>query len=86
MLKPQHKREELVKLRITEDKSETEDMDENFPEIDSEPKLLDFEEIKESSSLNDKLNEEQIHELHDLLWKFSKIFSNKPSKTHLVSK
>ncbi|GBN10354.1 Retrovirus-related Pol polyprotein from transposon 297 [Araneus ventricosus] len=84
ILKPYHKRQELVKLMITEDKSDVEDMDENLPAIDSEPTLFDFQEIKESSSLNDKLNEQQIQELHDLLLKFSKIFSNKPGKTHLV--
>ncbi|GBM60314.1 hypothetical protein AVEN_108102-1 [Araneus ventricosus] len=60
-------------------------MDESFPEIDSEPTLFDFEEIKESSSLIDKLNEQQIQELHDLLLEVSKIFSNKPDKTHLVT-
>ncbi|GBM94401.1 Serine/threonine-protein kinase Doa [Araneus ventricosus] len=82
MLKPYHKRAELVNLMITEDKSDIEDIDENFPAIDSEPTLFDFE-IKESSSLNDKLNEQQIQEFHDLPLKFSKIFSNKPGKTHL---
>ncbi|GBN18667.1 hypothetical protein AVEN_129443-1 [Araneus ventricosus] len=74
----------MVNLMITEDKSDIEDMDENFPAIDSETTLFDFDEIKESSSLNDKLNEQQIQELNDLLLKFSKIFSNKPDKTHLV--
>ncbi|GBM65624.1 hypothetical protein AVEN_164729-1 [Araneus ventricosus] len=69
---------------ITEDKSDIEVMDENFPAIDSEPALFDFHGIKENSSLNDKLNEQQIQELHDLLLKFSKILSNKPGKTHLV--
>ncbi|GBN42168.1 hypothetical protein AVEN_237774-1 [Araneus ventricosus] len=82
MLKPYHKRAELVNLMITEDKSVIEDMDENFPAIYQT--LFDFGEIKESSSLNDKLNEDQIQELHDLLLKFSKIFSNKPGKMHLV--
>ncbi|GBN25936.1 hypothetical protein AVEN_137305-1 [Araneus ventricosus] len=57
---------ELVNIMITEDKYDIEVMDENFPTIESEPTLFDFEEIKESSSLNDKLNEEQIQELHDL--------------------
>ncbi|GBM55287.1 hypothetical protein AVEN_272356-1 [Araneus ventricosus] len=70
---------------ITEDKSDIEDMDENFPETDCESTLFNFEEIKESSSLNDKLNEQQIQELHDLLLKFSKIFSNKPGKMHIVT-
>ncbi|GBM30922.1 hypothetical protein AVEN_9803-1 [Araneus ventricosus] len=74
----------LVNLMITEDKSESGDMDENFPAIDSEPTLFNFEEFKQSSPLNDKLNEEQIQELHDLLLKFSKLFSNKSGKTNLV--
>ncbi|GBM65639.1 hypothetical protein AVEN_164741-1 [Araneus ventricosus] len=84
MLKPYHKRAELVNLMITEDESDIEYMDENFPAIDSEPTLFDFDEIKENSSFNDKLNEQQIQELHDLLLKFSKIFYNQPGKTHLV--
>ncbi|GBM35624.1 hypothetical protein AVEN_244512-1 [Araneus ventricosus] len=78
-------RAELVNFMITEDKFDIQDMDENFPAIDSEPTLFDFEEIKESRSLKDKLNEQQIQELHDMLLKFSKIFSNKPGKTHLVT-
>ncbi|GBN72933.1 hypothetical protein AVEN_262310-1 [Araneus ventricosus] len=72
-LKPYHKQAELVNL-VTEDNFEPEDMDENFPAIDSELTLFNFEEIKQSSFLNDKLNEEQIPELHDLLLNFSKIF------------
>ncbi|GBN27717.1 hypothetical protein AVEN_201052-1 [Araneus ventricosus] len=79
-----YKRAEFVNLMSTEYKSESEDKDESFPGTDSEPTLFNFEEIKQSSSLNDKLNEEQIQELHDLQLKSSKIFSNKPGKKHLV--
>ncbi|GBM38102.1 hypothetical protein AVEN_40975-1 [Araneus ventricosus] len=84
MLKPYYNRAELFNLLITEDKSDIEDMDDNFPAIDSDPTLFDFEEIKESRSLNDKLNEQQSQELHDLMLKFSKIFSNRLGKKHLV--
>ncbi|KFM65211.1 Retrovirus-related Pol polyprotein from transposon 412, partial [Stegodyphus mimosarum] len=89
MLEMQTKRKvwraESVNIMVAEDQSETDDGEENFPTIDSEPTLFDFEKIKENSSLNDKLNEQQIQELHDLLLKFSKIFSNKPGKTHLIT-
>ncbi|GBM25099.1 Retrovirus-related Pol polyprotein from transposon 412 [Araneus ventricosus] len=85
MLKPYHKRAELANLMLTEGKSDIEDMDEIFPAINSEPTLFDFEEIKESSSLNNKLNEQQMQELHELLLKCSKIFPNKPGNTHLVT-
>ncbi|XP_035224199.1 uncharacterized protein LOC118196830 [Stegodyphus dumicola] len=72
MLKPYHRRAESVNLMITEDQSEIDHMEENFPTIDSEPILFDFEDIKGNSSLSDKLNEQQIQELHDMLLKGDK--------------
>ncbi|GFS95571.1 integrase catalytic domain-containing protein [Nephila pilipes] len=78
MIKPYHKRAELVNLRIAEDTPEIEDLDQNISLIDSEPTLFEFEEIRESSTLSDRLNKQQIQQLHGMLINFSNTFSKKP--------
>ena len=63
MLKPYHKRPELLNIvSFIEDKSaETSEIDEDFPYMLADPNVFDFNEIVETNNLKERLNDEQIH-------------------------
>ena len=86
MLKPYHKRPELLNIvSFIEGKSpETSEIDEDFPYMLADPNVFDFNEIVEANHLKERLNDEQIAQLGKLLIKYHKIFSNIPGKTKLV--
>ncbi|GFR10612.1 retrovirus-related Pol polyprotein from transposon 297 [Trichonephila clavata] len=65
-------------------KEDSNELEENFPWIDSNPNIFDFDEITEHSQLENRLNAQQIDKLKLILCNYSKIFSNEPGKTHLV--
>ncbi|GFQ77856.1 retrovirus-related Pol polyprotein from transposon 297 [Trichonephila clavata] len=71
----------MINSRGKEDSNE---LEENFPWIDSNPNIFDFDEITEHSQLENRLNAQQIDKLKGILCNYSKIFSNEPGKTHLV--
>ncbi|GFS60960.1 retrovirus-related Pol polyprotein from transposon 297 [Trichonephila inaurata madagascariensis] len=71
----------MINSRAKEDSNE---LEENFPCIDSNPNIFDFNEVTEHSHLENRLNIQQIEKLKEILCRYSKIFSNEPGKTHLV--
>ncbi|GFV35471.1 retrovirus-related Pol polyprotein from transposon 297 [Trichonephila clavipes] len=71
----------MINSRTKEDSNE---LEENFPCIDSNPNIFDFDEITKHSQLRNRLNVQQIEKLKEILCRYSKIFSNEPRKTHLV--
>ncbi|GFW81091.1 retrovirus-related Pol polyprotein from transposon 17.6 [Trichonephila clavipes] len=71
----------MINSRAKEDSNE---LEENFPCIDSNSNIFDFDEITKHSQLGNRLNVQQIEKLKEILCRYSKIFSNEPGKTHLV--
>ncbi|GFY37156.1 retrovirus-related Pol polyprotein from transposon 17.6 [Trichonephila inaurata madagascariensis] len=86
MLKPYHKRPELLNVVFvdTEEITEPSELEEEFPYMLTNPNVFDFREIVENNKLKERLDDEQIMQLERLLIKFSAIFSNIPGKTNLV--
>ncbi|GFW29668.1 retrovirus-related Pol polyprotein from transposon 412 [Trichonephila clavipes] len=86
MLKPYHRRPELLNVVLvdTEEITESSELEEDFPYMLTDPNVFDFREIVENNKLKERLGEEQIMQLGKLLVKFSAIFSNIPGKTNLV--
>ncbi|GFY48624.1 retrovirus-related Pol polyprotein from transposon 17.6 [Trichonephila inaurata madagascariensis] len=86
MLKPYHKRPELLNVVLvdTEEITEPSELKEDFPYMLTDPNVFDFREIVENNQLKERLGDEQIMQLGKLLVKFSAIFSNIPGKTNLV--
>ncbi|GFY57210.1 retrovirus-related Pol polyprotein from transposon 17.6 [Trichonephila inaurata madagascariensis] len=86
MLKPYHKRSELLNVVLvdTEEITEPSELEEDFPYMLTDPNVFDFREIVENNQLKEILGDEQIMQLGKLLVKFSAIFSNIPGKTNLV--
>ncbi|GFT32747.1 retrovirus-related Pol polyprotein from transposon 297 [Nephila pilipes] len=80
---------DLVKINTnefieTKGREEPNEMKESFPCIDSNPNIFDFDKFTEQSQLKDRLNNQKIAELKEIVCRYSKIFSNEPGKTHLV--
>ncbi|GFU55689.1 retrovirus-related Pol polyprotein from transposon 297 [Trichonephila clavipes] len=84
MLKPYYKRAEFINMINSRAKKDSNELEENFPCIDSNPNIFDFDEISKHSQLGNRLNVQQIEKLKEILCRYSKIFSNEPGKTHLV--
>ncbi|GFY28023.1 retrovirus-related Pol polyprotein from transposon 297 [Trichonephila clavipes] len=86
MLKPYHRRPELLNVVLvdTEEITESSELEEDFPYMLTDPNVFDFREIVENNKLKERLSDEQIMQLGKLLVKFSAIFSNIPGKTNLV--
>ncbi|GBN17933.1 Retrovirus-related Pol polyprotein from transposon 17.6, partial [Araneus ventricosus] len=61
------------------------DNDLDFPFIETNPNIYDFQEITESSALSERLEPDQIDQLRQLLGKYSTSFSNEPGLTNLVT-
>ncbi|GBM03940.1 Retrovirus-related Pol polyprotein from transposon 17.6 [Araneus ventricosus] len=86
MLKRYHKRPEAVNLVELEMWDATQiDNDLDFPFIETNPNIYDFQEITESSALSERLEPDQIDQLRQLLGKYSTSFSNEPGLTNLVT-
>ncbi|GFT57856.1 retrovirus-related Pol polyprotein from transposon 297 [Trichonephila clavipes] len=84
MLKPYYKRVEFINMINSRAKEDSNELEETFPCIDSNPNIFDFDEITEHSQLGNRLNVQQIEKFKEILCRYSKIFSNEPGKTHLV--
>ncbi|GFV23956.1 retrovirus-related Pol polyprotein from transposon 297 [Trichonephila clavipes] len=84
MLKPYYKRAEFINMINSRAKEDSNELEENFPCIDSNLNIFDFDEITKHSQLGNRLNVQQIEKLKEILCRYSKIFSNEPGKTHLV--
>ncbi|GFS73582.1 retrovirus-related Pol polyprotein from transposon 297 [Trichonephila clavipes] len=84
MLKPYYKRAEFINTINSRAKEDSNELEENFPCIDSNPNIFDFDEITKHSQLGNRLNVQQIEKLKEILCRYSEIFSNEPGKTHLV--
>ncbi|GFY75941.1 retrovirus-related Pol polyprotein from transposon 17.6 [Trichonephila inaurata madagascariensis] len=84
MLKPYYKRAEFINMINSRAKEDSNELEGNFPCIDSNPNIFDFNEVTEHSELENRLNIQQIEKLKEILCRYSKIFSNEPGKTHLV--
>ncbi|KAF8797265.1 hypothetical protein HNY73_001550 [Argiope bruennichi] len=85
LLKPYHNRLAEVNLVFYEEEVNVEmenDLEIAYPTGDVN--AYDFEEISQSSNLEERLTMEQIEELKELLHKHKTIFSNESEKTHLV--
>ncbi|GFY38307.1 retrovirus-related Pol polyprotein from transposon 17.6 [Trichonephila inaurata madagascariensis] len=82
MLKPYHKRPELlnVVLFFTEEITEPSELEKDFPYMLTDPNVFDFREIVENNKLKERLGDEQIMQLGKLLVKFSALFSNIPGE------
>ncbi|GFT56966.1 uncharacterized protein TNCV_189661 [Trichonephila clavipes] len=85
MLKPYHRRPELLNVVLVDTEEITESSElEDFHYMLTDPNVFDFREIVENNKLKEILSDEQIMQLEKLLVKFSAIFSNIPGKTNLV--
>ncbi|GFY52383.1 retrovirus-related Pol polyprotein from transposon 297 [Trichonephila inaurata madagascariensis] len=86
MLKPYYKRAEFINMINSRAKEDSNKLEENFPCIDSNPNIFDFDEITEHSQLENRLNIQQVEKIkeREILCRYSKIFSNERGKTHLV--
>ena len=85
MLKPYYKRPELVNLLLQEERDmEASDADWDFPSVDEDATVFDVEEVIGNSQLNDRLEQNQIVKLRDLIKKYHSVFSSIPGKTDLV--
>ncbi|GFV25348.1 retrovirus-related Pol polyprotein from transposon 297 [Trichonephila clavipes] len=84
MSKPYYKRAEFINMINSRAKEDLNDVEENFPCIDSNPNIFDFDEITKHSQLGNRLNVQQIEKLKEILCRYSKLFCNEPGKTHLV--
>ncbi|GFU62639.1 retrovirus-related Pol polyprotein from transposon 297 [Trichonephila clavipes] len=73
-----------IEKKISETNYVEDSNEENFPCIDSNPNIFDFDEITKHSQLGNRLNVQQIEKLKEIICRYSKIFSNEPGKTHLV--
>ncbi|GFT53542.1 retrovirus-related Pol polyprotein from transposon 297 [Trichonephila clavipes] len=80
MLKPYYKRAEFINMINSRAKEDSNELEENFPCIDSNPNIFDFDEITKHSQLGNRLNVQQIEKLKEILCRYSKIFSNEPQE------
>ncbi|GFV87098.1 retrovirus-related Pol polyprotein from transposon 17.6 [Trichonephila clavipes] len=69
MLKPYHRRPELLNVVLvdTEEITESSELEEDFSYMLIDPNVFDFREIVENNKLNERLSDEQIMQLGKLL-------------------
>ncbi|GBO33091.1 Retrovirus-related Pol polyprotein from transposon 412, partial [Araneus ventricosus] len=60
------------------------ELEEDFPYMLADPNVFDFQEVIETNNLRERLSDDQIGQLENLLVKYYRIFSNIPGKTNLV--
>ncbi|GFW06820.1 retrovirus-related Pol polyprotein from transposon 17.6 [Trichonephila clavipes] len=83
LLKPYHRRPELVSL-VVEEVSDDIDGDEEIPYPDKQCTKFDYHEILRESQLQLKLSPSQIDELKQVITKNKDVFSPDPGTTHLM--
>ncbi|GBN18709.1 Retrovirus-related Pol polyprotein from transposon 297, partial [Araneus ventricosus] len=85
-LKPYFKRPELVNIvnHLETETTTSSELEEDFPYMLSDPNVFDFQEVIEINNLRERLSDDQIGQLENLLVKYYRIFSNIPGKTNLV--
>ncbi|KAG8184543.1 hypothetical protein JTE90_012632 [Oedothorax gibbosus] len=84
MLKPYYKRPEEVYYLISDLEGENDEEQMEIPCVDSNPNILDLEEMFQDYGESSNMNEDQIAQMKNLIWKYMKCFSNVPGKTELV--
>ncbi|GBN95052.1 Retrovirus-related Pol polyprotein from transposon 17.6 [Araneus ventricosus] len=86
MLKPYFKRPELVNIvnHLETETTASSELEEDFPYMLADPNVFDFQEVIETNNLRERLSDDQIGQLENLLVKYYRIFSNIPGKTNLV--
>ncbi|KAG8187159.1 hypothetical protein JTE90_020036 [Oedothorax gibbosus] len=84
MLKPYYKRPEEVNYLISDLEGENDEEQMEIPCVDSNPNILDLEEMFQDYGESSNMNEDQIAQMKKLVWKYMKCFSNVPGKTELV--
>ncbi|GBN45963.1 Retrovirus-related Pol polyprotein from transposon 17.6 [Araneus ventricosus] len=86
MLKPYFKRPELVNIvnHLETETTTSSELEEDFPYMLADPNVFDFQEVIETNNLRERLSDDQIGQLENLLVKYYRIFSNIPGKTNLV--
>ncbi|KAG8197983.1 hypothetical protein JTE90_029378 [Oedothorax gibbosus] len=84
MLKPYYKRPEEINYLVSDLEGENDEEQMEIPCVDSNPNILDREEMFQDYGESSNMNEDQIAQMKDLIWKYMKCFSNVPGKTELV--
>ncbi|KAG8177019.1 hypothetical protein JTE90_029681 [Oedothorax gibbosus] len=84
MLKPYYKRPEEVNYLISDLEGENDEEQMEIPCVDSNPNIFDLEEMFQDYGESSNMNENQIAQRKNLIWKYMKCFSNVPGKTELV--
>ncbi|KAG8176254.1 hypothetical protein JTE90_021351 [Oedothorax gibbosus] len=84
MLKPYYKRPEEVNYLISDLEGENDEEQMEIPCVDSNPNILDLEEMFQDYGESSNMNEDRIAQMKKLVWKYMKCFSNVPGKTELV--
>ncbi|KAG8187294.1 hypothetical protein JTE90_019183 [Oedothorax gibbosus] len=84
MLKPYYKRPEEINYLISDLEGENDEEQMEIPCVDSNPNILDLEEMFQDYGESSNMNEDQIAQMKNLARKYMKCFSNVPGKTELV--
>ncbi|KAG8198013.1 hypothetical protein JTE90_001853 [Oedothorax gibbosus] len=84
MLKPYYKRPEEVNYLISDLEGENDEEQMEVPCVDSNPNILDLEEMFQDYGESSNMNEDQIAQMKKLVWKYMKCYTNVPGKTELV--
>ncbi|KAG8195986.1 hypothetical protein JTE90_028960 [Oedothorax gibbosus] len=84
MLKPYYKRPKEVNYFISDIEGENDEEQMKIPCVDSNPNILDLEEMFQDYGESSNMNEDQIVQIKKLVWKYMKWFSKVPVKTELV--
>ncbi|KAG8189870.1 hypothetical protein JTE90_023377 [Oedothorax gibbosus] len=84
MLKSYYKRPEEINYLISDLEGENDEEQMEIPCVDSNPNILDLEEMFQDYGESSNMNEDQIAQMKNLIWKYMKCFSNVPGKTELV--
>lgn len=86
MIKPYHRRPEMINLVLHKEEGESlEEPEWDFPHLSLDPNVFDFSEITRDGNLESRLDATQIDQLRKLLVRHSKVFSNTPGLTDLVT-
>ncbi|KAG8178465.1 hypothetical protein JTE90_001828 [Oedothorax gibbosus] len=80
MLKPYYKRPEEVNYLISDLEGENDEEQMEIPCVDSNPNILDLEEMFQDYGESSNMNEDQIAQMKKLVWKYMKCFSMSQEK------
>ncbi|GBM36273.1 hypothetical protein AVEN_168811-1 [Araneus ventricosus] len=85
LLKPYHKRAEIVNVLLSEPVGpEPNDVDLEIVYPNANPDIYDFDKIVREGSLEEKCTPEELGELESVLNRHRKLFSNDPGRTDLI--